>query len=551
MSRSINFRRSVLALSCGSLLAGNAAAGGSLYEFNGTKNNDRLGVAVANAGDLNGDGRNDLIGGAPEDGNLIFAGNGFIRAYSGMDGSVLFTTDGDPTGLSFGASVSGMSDVNNDGTPDVIVGSPFTDTNSFQAAGQVAVVDGTDGSIMMTVDGGMNQETLGRAVTGLGDLNGDGFDEFAGGSHAANNDRGVCRVFNGQSGLQLYQFDGIGLGDRLGVSISRIGDVNSDGTDDILVGSAFDGVYVYSGATGAEIRHIFLGGDQTMGSSVANIADINGDGVEDIIAGSPQFDIFAPGTGRTYIFNGATGSILLTINGANIGDGFGDVVADAGDWDGDGTNDVVVTSNPLTGANFVTVHSGVNGALLNTYNPANDGDDLGRGLAGLGPIDGDGKATIAMGAPQTTGTFLREGLIRVEKSSFSVCGGVTQYCTSNPNSSGSTATIAAFGSTNLSDNAILVQASNCPANTQGLFFYAPDQVTIPFGDGVRCVGGAIQRLSVTPTNGAGVASNAVLADPNNAIVVAGAFNYQYWFRDIPAGGAGFNTSNAIQISYCP
>lgn len=552
MSRSIKLRRSILAISCGSILASTATAGPQLYDFNGTKNNDRLGNSIANGGDITGDGINDVICGAPEDGNVFNQGEGFISIFSGATGAHHMTVDGLANDLSFGTAVGGNFDADNDGTPDVVVGAPYSDDGSFQASGRVAVVSGATGLEIRSANGQAAQENIGRVVVGLGDFNNDGFDEYAAGSHSANSDRGVARVYSGQSGAEMYQFDGVSLGERLGVSLSRIGDVNNDGVEDIVVGTAFDGYFVFSGADGSEIRHTVVPAEPTLGISVSRIDDINNDGIDDIAVGATQFDIFSPGAGRVYVYSGSTGATLLTINGNAIGDAFGQVVSDAGDWDGDGKGDIMVTSAPQQTANFVTIHSGDNGAELDRFNPDNPGDELGVSLCAMGEIDGDGRSVVGAGAPETSGTFVREGLARLYKSAISVCGGTSQYCSSLPNSSGSTATITSFGSVAVSDGATLLRASNCPANVPGIFFYGNLQNNTPFGNGVRCVGGAIQRLSLTPTNGSGVADNPLFADPNNGILVAGVWNFQYWFRDTADGGPGaFNLSNGMSISFCP
>jgi len=552
MSRSIQFRRTILALSCGSLLAGSAAASPQLYEFNGTKADDRLGLSLANAGDVTGDGINDLVVGVPEDGNFLSAGNGFIQIFSGATGDHHQTIDGDPAGFAFGMAVDGNFDADGDNVPDIVVGSPFSEYGGTTASGHVAVISGATGLEIRSAFGELAHERIGQAVAGLGDLDGDGFDEFAAGSFTANGDKGVVRVYDGETGAEMYQYDGVGSGDRIGISISRLGDVDGDTRPDFVVGSAFDGFYVYSGATGNEIRHTTIITEETLGGSVSNIEDVTGDGIEDVIVGAHQIDFFSPGPGRVYVFNGATGAEAFHIDGAAAGDAFGEVVAEAGDWDVDGTSDILVSAFPSSGPSFVSVRSGDDGAELATFSPDVEGDHLGRSIAGLGVLTGGG-VCVAAGAPDVEGTFFLEGMARVYESpnSGGCTGGTTVYCNTNSNSTGFPAGTSISGSTSVAAANLQLLATNCPPNKPGLFFYGPNQISVPFGNGVRCVGGMVQRLTVTFTDGVGTATKDLFLDPNNGINAAGTWNFQYWFRDIPGGGAEFNTSDGLEVVFCP
>ncbi len=125
----------------------------------------------------------------------------------------------------------------------------------------------------------------------------------------------------------------------------------------------------------------------------------------------------------------------------------------------------------------------------------------------------------------------------------------TSYCTANANSSGQASSIGAIGSVTASDNSLTLSANNLPVGTPGLFFYGPNQVQLPFGEGIRCVGGSLQRLqppSFAPASG--VVSRAVdLA--NEGITAGTTVNFQYWFRDLAGGPAGFNLSDGLSVSF--
>lgn len=552
MSRNIPFARSIAALGCGTVLAGAATAQSTLYSIVGSSTNERLGASVAAVGDLNSDGASEILIGIPENGNFLFATEGAAALVDGATGGLINTWDGDVNGDGFGTAVASGEDVNGDGVNDFVVSAPFH-TNVFQADGQVRVLSGADNSEIETVHGNASLQTIGRTVALVGDLNGDGRSEFMAGSHTAFNDRGLVRVytFNGVNATQLYEFQGSASGSRLGYSLDGIGDVNADNVPDLLVGSAFDGYYIFSGADGSELRHTTLGSEPTLGTAVVSLDDLTGDGIDDIAVSAIQADIFNPGPGRVYVKNGATDVTLFTIDGANAGDRFGIRLADAGDWDGDLTGDLLISSDPGGAAAFVGIHSGAGGGIINTLSPDNPNDSLGAGLAGLGDLDGDGAVEIIVGAPDASAGFIKEGLARVYSSPFTGCGQTTPYCSNAVvNSTGVAANIDAIGSTSVADGQMILQATNLPQNGFGLFYFGPTQVSTPAGDGLRCVGGATTRLGVTQASGGSVLKG-LFSDPNSSPITGGStVNFQYWYRDITGGPAGFNFSKAVQVGFC-
>lgn len=128
------------------------------------------------------------------------------------------------------------------------------------------------------------------------------------------------------------------------------------------------------------------------------------------------------------------------------------------------------------------------------------------------------------------------------------------YCTSNANSTGGTASIAASGGTSLGAGNPALDVNGLPASTFGIVFYGAGQTSSPFGDGVRCVGGQVQRLAPQNSGAFGSISRAIGAGDlvaSSPATVGQSLNFQFWYRDIPAGGAGFNTSDALTIRYTP
>ena len=120
------------------------------------------------------------------------------------------------------------------------------------------------------------------------------------------------------------------------------------------------------------------------------------------------------------------------------------------------------------------------------------------------------------------------------------------YCIAAPNSFSQGAIMGFVGSTSIARNDFGLRA-DCTPNTPGLFFYGPNQIQVTFGDGFRCVGGAVKRLP--PSGAMNHALTRSLNLPNTSIVEGTTWNFQAWFRDPGAGGAGFNTSDAISISF--
>lgn len=128
------------------------------------------------------------------------------------------------------------------------------------------------------------------------------------------------------------------------------------------------------------------------------------------------------------------------------------------------------------------------------------------------------------------------------------------YCASTPNSTGGIAAIAFAGTPSLDQGNPTIDVTGLPSNTFGVVFYGPNQANTPFGNGIRCVGGPIQRL--IPVNSGPLGAISQLVDnsalpANSPAIVGGDLNFQFWFRDIAAGGAQFNTSDALTIRYTP
>ncbi len=209
--------------------------------------------------------------------------------------SELLTFQGTAQDQFLGFSVSGAGDVDKDGVPDLIVGTPKDSTNGA-GAGKAAVFSGKDGTLLHTFIGDDLGDQFGESVSQAGDVNQDGFaDLIVGAIQWTGTGKGYARVFSGKDGAVIYTFTGATQGSLFGRSVDTAGDVDNDGYNDVIVGAPRDGtngnltglVRVFSGKNGAVI-HTLLGSEDLgrFGRSVSETGDVNGDGYADFLVGA-------------------------------------------------------------------------------------------------------------------------------------------------------------------------------------------------------------------------------------------------------------------------
>ncbi len=189
-------------------------------------------VAIASAQDVNGDGLADFA--AMQDRPGPSSGM-FASVFSGADGSELWQRG---AGLD-DASLSGVLDANGDGFDDVVVGSPFVDSSM----GRARLYSGPDGALLFEVFGDKPADRFGASVVGAGDLDGDGYGDFAVGmpgfDGAAGLNTGAVRAFSGHTGAMISTLEGERAGEELGSRLGGGRDVNGDGIPDVIAGSTF------------------------------------------------------------------------------------------------------------------------------------------------------------------------------------------------------------------------------------------------------------------------------------------------------------------------
>jgi hypothetical protein len=241
-----------------------------LYTFNGEATDDNFGWSVSGAGDVNNDGYADLIVGAYRN-NAGGSDAGRAYVYSGQTGALLYTFTGEAANDQFGYSVSGAGDVDGDGYDDLIVGAHYNDAGGGDA-GRAYVFSCQEICAyeeLYAITGEAAGDYFGRPVSGAGDVNNDGYADLIVGAYyndAGGTDAGQAYVYYGQTGGLLYTFTGEAADDHFGWSVSGAGDVNNDGYADLIVGAdgndaggSYAGrAYVYSGQTGA-LLYTFTG----------------------------------------------------------------------------------------------------------------------------------------------------------------------------------------------------------------------------------------------------------------------------------------------------
>lgn len=374
-----------------------------------------FGRTVANAGDINGDGFDDIVIGVEgvegHDEQQFYMAQVFFGGVIPHNSPDLELTG--QTTHETGRSVSAAGDVNGDGYKDLLVGGTIGRTYIFFGGPHMDSIP----DVTLTGDGGADY--FGISVSGAGDVNNDGFDDVIVGAYNYQGGKGRASLFYGGANMDnvrdvIFEENNH---QQYGQCVKGVGDINHDGFDDIMIGSTLTSGAPGSGGTGR--AYIYYGGsnmdniadksftDNVFGGvfgGAITASDINGDGIKDIIISGRHVGAYG---GAFYVFYASFNNIdtiadVAIYNTAGNYNYFGNSIS-ADDFNHDGYADIIVGAwgNNSDRGKVYVFYGGV--SMDNTpdiiYIGENAGDKFGYSVSTAGNFNGDGKPGYIIGAP--------------------------------------------------------------------------------------------------------------------------------------------------------
>lgn len=396
---------------------------------------DEFGYAVAGAGDVDGDGFDDVVIGAfQDDDTAANAGAAFL--FYGGDADVdrsrtatLLASDGAALDA-FGTAVAGIGDLDGDGYDDVAVGAPEHDGAGAQGGAVYLFMGGGHGvTAGRKLLPGPPGSTSGASLAGGGDVDGDGLSDLVTGGPDADG-HGLAWVLGDGDGSELAELVGseVGDGDQLGAAVA-MGDLDGDGYADVVVGAPehdalganAGAVWAFAGGAGgpsSEGGRRILAPDgvaaDAFGTSVAVLPDVHGDGFDDLGVGASKRDAVVADQGAVYVLRGAAAG-PSSDDAARIdcpdeigSSQFGISLVGLGDLDGDGDGELLVgasgsSAEGISGGAAYLFAGGPAGPAAPHSDKlggpeASGGFRFGRAVALAGDVNGNAMPDILVGA---------------------------------------------------------------------------------------------------------------------------------------------------------
>jgi len=350
----------------------------------GDASGDKLGLGLA-VFDFDGDGQDDLAAGAPgsdidstNDGGVYVFFGPLSASPDLTDAGVVVNGEGGNNALGTGLSAAG--DLDGDGVNDLVFGAPTYDADNTNDGAAYILWGPTTGSLGagdadVAIHGEENRGEVGFRVAGLGDVDGDGFDDLGLTERRGDGeqtDSGIVWVFLGPVTADLAAADadveipGLSTGDSLGSALMGGVDLDGDGTDEVLVGAPgsdlggsssgaawllhgpLSGTIDLTSSGGSVVRFVGDDSGDQVGTGASLGGDFDSDGTEDLWIGAPGVDSVSSGEGAAYLFLGSvSGSLTMTdasgsITGEDVGQDVGYALAAPGDATGSGYQDILI-----------------------------------------------------------------------------------------------------------------------------------------------------------------------------------------------------------------